>query len=133
MIRVLCAFLILAPASVGRSEVGKQIPLAQSRKQESIRANIVGDLLVVEGPCGKKPCCQPIKIRVPRGKVLSPKIGITLSTAPDGSVEKVEITPSSGSTYVDSHLREGISRWCMEKTKEGRDISFIILIHLDRS
>jgi TonB family protein len=47
---------------------------------------------------------------------------------PDGSVQKVEITKSSGSDDVDRQLREGAKCWCMEKTKEGREVDFDFIL-----
>jgi len=133
MILILCALLNFASDFRAlQSSVPKEVPATERMQQPGpIRAKKSGDSLVVKGPCGKKPCCQPIQIKVPEGKVLSPKIGMTLSVAPDGSVQKVEITASSNSPEVDQQLQAGASRWCMDKTKEGRDISITILIDLD--
>jgi TonB family protein len=59
-------------------------------------------------------------------KIFSPRMAIRLAVAPDGGVGKVEITKSSGIADVDRQVREGAGRWCMEKTKEGREVDFLI-------
>lgn len=133
MILVLCALLgfVSNPGTL-QSYVAKEPPAAEQTQQpEPVTAKKSGDLLVVNGPCGKRPCCRPIQVRIPRGKVLSPKIGMKLSVAPDGTIQAVDITASSNSLKVDQQLQEGARRWCMDKTNEGRDITITILIDLD--
>jgi len=46
-------------------------------------------------------------------------MALKLKVAADGSVQKVEITKSSGIEDVDRQLREGARRWCMEKPKRA--------------
>ncbi|HEY3262422.1 MAG TPA: energy transducer TonB, partial [Pseudonocardiaceae bacterium] len=59
-------------------------------------------------------------------KSFSPRMAIKLIVAPGGQVTKVEITKSSGIPDVDRQLREGARGWCMEKTREGREVDFMI-------
>jgi len=83
----------------------------------------------VKGPCGEKPCCKPLALALPsklEAKVFSPRMAVRLTVNPDGVVRKVEIIKSSGIESVDRQLREGAGRWCMEKTKEGREVDFLV-------
>lgn len=88
-----------------------------------------GHVVSVSGPCRGKPCCKPISLLLPNKlepKSFSPRMAIKLIVAPGGQVTKVEITKSSGIPDVDRQLREGARGWCMEKTREGREVDFMI-------
>ena len=59
-------------------------------------------------------------------KVFSPLMAIKLTADPDGHVRKVEIVRSSGIADVDRQLLAGARRWCMNRTRRGRDVTISI-------
>lgn len=114
---------------VGASGEKGSPPPSYSQASEASRQEGKGRVLFVSGPCGKRPCCKPISITLPprlEPKVFSPRMAIKLTVTPGGRVQKVEVTKSSGVEDVDRQLREGASLWCMEKTKEGREVDFLV-------
>jgi TonB family protein len=114
--------------SDGAQEKGAP-PASQTQDVKAAEKEGKGHVVSVKGPCGHRPCCKPIMVTLPsklEPKVFSPRMAIKLRVDPDGSVQKVEITKSSGVEDVDRQLREGASRWCMEKTKEGREVDFMV-------
>lgn len=132
---MLPTFLVLLTLACGGASVRdgdqkKGSPAtSQSQEPAATKQKEKGHVVSVKGPCGEKPCCKPISVTLPpklEPKVFSPRMALKLTVDPDGSVRKVETTKSSGSEDVDRQLREGASRWCMEKTKEGREVDFLI-------
>jgi TonB family protein len=132
---MLPAFLVLLTLACGGAssrdgDEKKGSPSAgQDQEPTATKQKEKGHVISVKGPCGKKPCCKPISITLPSEldpKIFSPRMALKLTADPDGSVRKVEITKSSGIEDVDRQLREGASRWCMEKTKEGREVDFMV-------
>jgi TonB family protein len=131
---MLPTFLVLLTLACGGASVRdgdqkKGAPAASRSEEPGAKRKEKGHVVSVKGPCGEAPCCKPIPITLPAKldpKVFSPRMALKLSVDPDGSVRRVEITKSSGVEDVDRQLREGASRWCMEKTKEGREVDFMI-------
>ena len=128
---MLPAFLVLlnlacgATSALGESDQKKGSPSASHDQQLKANKHVVS----VKGPCGDRPCCKPIAVTLPaklEPKVFSPRMAIRLAVDPDGSVRKVEIRKSSGYEDVDRQLRDGAGRWCMQKTKEGREVDFLL-------
>jgi TonB family protein len=114
-------FLVLLTLAWGGASV--RDGAATTHKEEK------GHVVSVKGPCGERPCCKPLSVTLPlklEPKLFSPRMAIKLTVEPDGSIRKVEITKSSSVEDVDRQLREGAGRWCMEKTKEGREVDFMI-------
>lgn len=113
------AFLVLLTLACGGASVHGEATKQKER----------GHVVLVKGPCGERPCCKPISVTLPaklEPKLFSPRMVLKLTVEPDGSIRKVEITKSSGIEDVDRQLRESASLWCMEKTKQGREVDFMI-------
>jgi TonB family protein len=133
---MLPAVLVVIALACGRDAVQgggdqeKGVPSgSQDRTAKETKQEGKGHIVSVKGPCGDKPCCKPIAVTLPaklEPKVFSPRMAMKLTVDPDGIVQKVKITKSSGIEDVDRQLREGASVWCMEKTKEGREIDFMV-------
>jgi TonB family protein len=123
--------LLWLGASLSSSAYPQKAPANQTQEPEPNKRRDKGPTIWVKGPCGKRPCCKPIRVTLPpelKPGVFSPHMAMKLWVDPDGSVQKVEITKSSGSDDVDRQLREGAKGWCMEKTKEGREVDFDFIL-----
>ena len=133
MVLILIALLNLiycedsVQAAKGSQEAQAQEPIHQTKR---IKPEKQGEFFVVEGPCRNKLCCEPIRIKVPQGKVPIPVVIIKVSVTPDGAVDKVEVKKSSAVEEVDQQLREGARHWCFEKSKQGLDLDITILTNL---
>ena len=105
---------------------GAQRPDVVEERVDTAKEGIV----LVKGPCGSKPCCKPVELMLPKQlpKGFSPRIGIKIVTAPDGSVRKVDVIKSSGIGQMDRRLQEGAKKWCMEKSSEGREVQLMITV-----
>lgn len=126
---LLLVALVCGGASVRARDGRGKGPLEDAQDQEAHKPSGKGHVVSVKGPCDDRPCCKPISVTLPpklEPKTFSPRIGIKLMVAPDGSVWKVKTTRSSGIEDVDRQLREGARRWCMEKTKEGHEVDFLV-------
>jgi hypothetical protein len=129
---LLVSLLILSTGDSANSGSSKQNPgiQAQEVSPKPIEPQKDGESFLIAGPCRKEPCCKPIRLHLPAGKVVSPMVVMRLEVAPNGSVQKVEIIRTTHVTVVDRQLREGASHWCFEKTKEGISVTVTILTSL---
>jgi hypothetical protein len=129
---LLVSLLILSTGGSANSGSSKQNPgiPAQDVSPKPVEPQKDGDSFLIAGPCRKEPCCKPIRLHVPAGKVVSPMVVIKLEVAPNGSLQKVEIIRATHVTIVDRQLREGAGHWCFEKTKEGMSVTVTILTSL---